>query len=151
MRKPINPLNNGLKEPKKVLSRTEQINLKIEGGFIDSNHIRLQTVIDVWNKAAKDHESQGQRLGDPRITIDRDYGNLAIVYTYEWDNLNYEIEKLAYDAAISVYDEEKKAYLEWEAGKPTRVINLDGKIERTKQRLANLEAHRDGKPLPFPE
>jgi Asp-tRNA(Asn)/Glu-tRNA(Gln) amidotransferase A subunit family amidase len=151
MRKPIDPRNNGLKEPKQVLSKTGQIELNMEGGFHDSNHVRLQTVIDAWHKASKDHESQGHRLGEPKITRDRDYGRLALEYTYEWDNLNYSVEKAAFDAAIIVYDEEKKAYLEWEAGKPARVINLDYKIERARQRLANLEAHKDGKPLPFPD
>jgi Asp-tRNA(Asn)/Glu-tRNA(Gln) amidotransferase A subunit family amidase len=150
MRKPINPLNNGLKEPKQVLSKTDHIYL---ADFDKNERVSLQTVLAAWHKALKDVESQGHRVTEsPYFDSSSYYGHgVKLTYTYEWDNLNYPVEKAAYDAALAAYEEEKKAYAEWEAGKPTRVVNLDYKIERAKQRLANLEAVKAGQPLPFPE
>lgn len=145
MRKPINPLNNGLKEPKEILSKKGALNLSWGG------KLALESLITAWNKALKDHLSQGHRISEgPSIQCDYDR-DLQLTYTYEWDNLNYSVEKAAYDAALAAYEEEKKVYAEWEAGKPVRVVNLDYKIERAKQRLANLEAVKAGQPLPFPD
>ncbi len=145
MRKPISPLNNGLKEPKEVLTKRGSFTLASEG------KLSLEGILGAWNKALKDHLSQGHRITEGPVVEGGEYRYLTLSYTYEWDNLNFSVEKAAYDAALVAYEEEKKAYAEWEAGKPTRVVNLDYKIERAKQRLANLEAVKAGQPLPFPE
>lgn len=80
------------------------------------------------------------------------YGNfLTLNYTIEWDNLYYNDEMACYSAAVNEYAEQMRLFNESEERRRTASPNLDKKIERAKQRLANLEAHRDGKPLPFPD
>lgn len=152
MRKPIDPRNNGLKEPKSVIRENHSLNLsRLEeyqrGDSLYGRRVRLHAVVGAWEKAYKDHASQGHRMVEgPWID-----GGLNISYVVEWDNLNHPAEKAEYDAAIASYEAEKETFIKWEAEEKSKPPSLEKKIERAKQRLANLEAARDGQPLPFPE
>lgn len=153
MRKPIDPRNNGLKEPEKVHTQKGCIRL----ADLDAEEkVSLQTLVNAWHKVLRLMESQGQRVSEgPHFQVESYYGRSnGLVYTYEWDNLNYPVEKAAYDAAIADYEQARAAWREHEA-KMKEIENtpkgLDEKIVRCERRLANLKAHKAGQPLPFPE
>ncbi|MFK5261290.1 hypothetical protein, partial [Lactiplantibacillus plantarum] len=72
-----------------------------------------------------------------------------------WNNVNYIVEKAAYDEAISQYQE---ALTKWTVYEEERSKTISGshksielQIERTERRLANLKAAKDGLPIPFPQ
>ena len=153
MRKPIHPASQG-KKPEEKFRRSGRLHL----ADLDENHqVRLETVIGAWNKALKDHESQGHRIVmGPVFESSVYYGSsLALTYEYEWDNLNYPAEKAAWDAALAAYETDRTAWDAFEAerkkGLAAAPKNIDLQIERTEHRLANLKAHKAGLPLPFPE
>lgn len=150
MRKPQDPRNHGLKEPKKVISVSTAIYL---ADMDVAGKVTLQSVIGAWNKAVKDHESQGHRITEgPYFDGGSYYGrSIHLSYTYEWDNLNYSVEKAEYDLAVASYEAELAKFKEQEERIKTTPPNLDQKIERAKQRLANLEAAKAGQPIPYPE
>jgi hypothetical protein len=150
MRKPQDPRNHGLKEPKEVISKTERLYL----ADLDSDgHVSLESVIGAWNKAVKDHESQGHRITQgPYFESGSYYGHsITLAYTYEWDNLNYSVEKAEFDLLMSNYQAELITFHQVEEAVRKNPPNLDQKIERTKQRLANLEATKAGLPIPYPD
>lgn len=149
MRKPQDPRHHGLKEPKKVHSVSTAIYL---ADLDEDGKVSLQSVIGAWAKAVKDHESQGHRIpASPYFDSGSYYGrSISLHYTYEWDNLNYTVEKAEYDAAISSYETALAAFKAKEQENKIKPPNLDEKIERAKQRLANLEAAKAGQPLPYP-
>lgn len=148
IKKPQDPRKHGLKEPSKVLTETGRIYIADLG---QDHKTPLRAVIDAWHKALKDHDFRGHRISEGPHFTSSYYGNapLVLLYTYEWDNPAYEAEKTAYDVTIAQYEKDLAAcaLYEEEAKKPP---NLTEKIERAKQRLANLEAERDGQPLPYP-
>ena len=150
MRKPQDPRHHGLKEPKKVISVTTAIYL---ADMDADGKVSLQSVIGAWNKALRDHESQGHRIKEgPYFNSGSYYGrSIHLSYEYEWDNLNYSSEKAEYDLAISTYETELTKFKAKEQEIKIKPPNLDQKIERAKQRLANLEAAKAGEPLPYPE
>jgi len=150
MRKPQDPRHHGLKEPKKVISVDANIYLP---GLEEGGKVSLQSVIGAWNKAVKDHESQGHRITEgPYFNSGSYYGrSINLLYTYEWDNVNYLAEKAEYDEAIATYESEMAKFKAKEEEIKINPPNLDQKIERAKQRLANLEAAKRGEPLPHPE
>lgn len=151
MRRPVDPRNHGLREPERLHVRVEVIDLTSSANmYWKKAPLELQTVVKAWDKALKDHLSIGQRIvKDPIINSD-----LNIVYTIGWDNENYEAELINYNQQVAKFEEELANFLTQEELRETlpaehpKAIEL--KIERTKQRLANLEAMRDNKPLPFP-
>lgn len=150
MRKPQDPRHHGLKEPKRVITLDGSVYLAdLDAG----GKVSLQTVIGAWNKAVKDHESQGHRIMEgPYFDSGSYYGrSVRLLYTYEWDNLNYSVEKTEYDLAVSTYEEEMAKFKAKEEEIKINPPNLDQKIERAKQRLANLEAAKRGETLPYPE
>lgn len=160
MRKPIHPASQG-KKPEEKFHRTGRLHLadldeRGEDGS-STHQVQLRTVIGAWNKALKDHESQGHRIiSGPAFDSSVYYGSsLALTYEYEWDNLNYPAEKAAWDAAMAAYETDKAAWDTFEAerkkGLAAAPKNIDLQIERTEHRLANLKAHKAGQPLPFPE
>jgi len=151
MRKPTDPRHHGLKEPVKVFTKTDHIFLADLD--VDSK-VPLQAVIDVWHRMHGNLLLEGYRLTEgPHFVVHNYYGNapLGLMYSYEWDNFNYAEEMLAYDLAIATYELDLAAFLQREKEISKHPPNLGEKIERAKQRLANLEATRDGQPLPFPE
>ncbi len=143
MRKPQDPRMHGLQEPRTVHNKTLHL--------VFGAPLSLESLIKGWNKALKDHESQGHRIvNGPNIS--NSYGqDVKLYYTIEWDNLAYDTEKSEYDATITTYLEQLSAFTRREEEEKNNPPNLDKKIEKTKRRLANLEATRDGQPLPFPE
>lgn len=148
MRKPIHPHNAGYREPQRVIkSRDQFINLENE------SKVSLKTAIGLWNKAWKDHELQGHRLVAGPDIVSGGWNNyrFQIEYVFEYDNIKYDEEKSAYDAAMSQYELDMKAYQEWQDNRSNpNTASIDAKIERTKERLANLEAMKAGQPLPYP-
>lgn len=150
MRKPQDPRHHGLKEPQKTNSKTESVY------FSDLNKtgkITLQILVNAWNKISKDLEGQGRRVVEgPWLEVQDFYGaRNRFVYTYEWDNLNYQVEIAEYNVAIAAYDEQLAKFQEYEEKTKKTPPGLDEKIARTERRLANLKAHRDGQPIPYPE
>ncbi len=155
MRRPLDPRNHGLKKPEKVLSKTDRIYLS---DLDNEEKVHLRVLVDAWNKILKDLESQGHRVTEgPYFEVESYYGRSnSLVYTYEWDNLNYSVEKAEYDAAIAAYEKE---LAEWKVFEEERKKNLDSGIPKTidlqilraEHRLANLKAVKAGQPLPFPE
>lgn len=145
MRKPIHPASQG-KKPEETFRRSGRLHLAdLDERGEDGSHthqVKLETVIGAWNKALKDHLSQGHRITEgPAFASDVYYGSsLALTYEYEWDNLNYSVEKAAWDAALAAYETDKAA-----------PKNIDLQIERAEHRLANLKAHKAGEPIPYPE
>jgi hypothetical protein len=150
MRKPQDPRHHGLKEPKKVISVDGNIYLP---SLEEGSKVSLKSVINAWAKAVRDHESQGHRITEgPYFNSGSYYGrSINLLYTYEWDNLNYSVEKVEYDLAVSTYEEEMAKFKAKEEELKTNPPDLDKKIERAKQRLANLEAAKRGEPLPYSE
>jgi hypothetical protein len=155
MRKPLNPTSQG-KKPEKVHSKNARLTLA-DFDYDREHKVSLQTVIGAWNKATKDHESQGHRIIEgPVFDSSVFYGSaLALSYTYEWDNLKYEEEKAAWDAAIAKYEEELAAWNAFEEerkkGLAMNVKNIDQQIVRAEHRLANLKAVKAREPIPYPE
>lgn len=160
MKKPIHPASQG-KKPEPTYSRNGRLHLadldeRGEDGS-STHQVQLKTVIGAWNKAVKDHESQGHRITEgPAFDSSVYYGSsLALTYKYEWDNLSYPAEKAAWDAAIAAYETDKAAWDAFEEerkkGFAAAPKNIDLQIVRCEHRLANLKAHKAGEPLPFPE
>jgi hypothetical protein len=152
MRKPQDPRHHGLKEPKKLIQKTDRITL----ADLDEERtqkVPLLSVINAWAKLLRDHESQGHRIAEgPYFSSSAFYGStLSLAYTYEWDNLNYTFEKAEYDLAVYTYEAELATFKAKEAEIKINPPNLERKIERAKQRLANLEATKAGEPIPYPE
>jgi hypothetical protein len=154
MKKPIDPRNHGLKEPKKMISKVCRISPKeMEGSNISgwnwSESIKLRVLTDTWEKLLKEHLSRGEHIATaPSINSD-----FTMEYTIEWTNLNYFAERAEFDLAILTYEDQKKVYDEWDAKRkliPASPPNLDQKIAKTQRRLANLLAHKEGKTLPYP-
>lgn len=152
MKRPQDPRNHGLKEPKKVFTKTASI-------YIDEldfdGKVPLHVVVAAWNKALKEIESQGFRVSEaPAFNRGSYYGrSISLSYSYEWDNQNYEVEKQAYDAEMSKYLEGLAKFNEWDKQikEEAPILALDAKIERAEHRLANLKAMKNKEPLPYPE
>ena len=155
MKKPIHPASQG-KKPEPTYSKNGRLHLA-DLDDPSTRQVRLETVIAAWNKALREHESQGHRITEgPAFDSSVYYGSsLALTYTYEWDNINYSVEKAAWDAALAAYETDKAAWEAFEAerkkGFAAAPKNIDLQIERCEHRLANLKAHKAGEPLPFPE
>src|ERR1700722_3287417 len=109
MNKPIKPINNGMKEPSKIIKKYLTIELSNNG----YGQINLSLVSKLWNKALKDAEDQGHRISDEPILV-FDYSSMRIKYTVEYNNINYEAERLAFDTAMNAYQEELRAWKEKE-------------------------------------
>lgn len=150
MRKPQDPRNHGLKEPKEVISRTDRLYL---ADLDSAGKVSLESVIGAWNKAVKDHESQGHRItAGPHFDSGSYYGHsICLTYTYEWDNFNFSVEKAGYDLEMANYQAQLTTFHQVEEAVRKNPPDLDQKIERTKQRLANLEATKAGQPIPYPD
>lgn len=132
--------------------------IKLAENDLDTT-VSLETAIKAWNKAIKDHESQGHRIVEgPFLENSSSYSNsrLILVYTYEWDNLNYSKEKVEWDAILAVYEHELAAWKAFEEERKKElsvasVKNIDDQIIRAEHRLANLKAVKAGEPIPFPK
>lgn len=155
MKRPQDPRNHGLKEPKQVHSLPGTITLSTEPSLTGRHgSLSLETIIGAWNHALKDHLSQGHRItSGPYVEGDDYYGHkFLLTYTYEWDNFNYTVEKAEFDSTMASYLEELNHFKEVEEGKKNGPPpNIDEKIARAEQRLANLKAAKAGETLPFPE
>lgn len=146
MKKPQDPRNHGLKEPEKIVLKLVEFPVVATAfGKFD-----LKLVVAACNKAIKDHESIGHSITDGPYLIAYGYQPPMIQYSVEWENTNYQSELIAYNTAVSEYIKQLSEFNEAEDKRKLIPADLDGKIERAKQRLANLEATRDGSPLPYP-
>jgi hypothetical protein len=151
MRRPQDPRNHGLKEPKQVHSQRETLVLSDDSEPMGNGKLSLEAIIGAWNHALKDHLSQGHRITDGPY-VEGDSYRLFLTYTYEWDNFNYTVEKAEFDLTMANYLAELNHYKEVEEGKKNGPPpNIDEKIARAEQRLANLKAAKAGEPLPHPE
>src|SRR5271166_2142042 len=93
IKKPQDPRKNGLKEPSKVLTQTGRIYI---ADLAYEHKAPLRVVIEAWHKVLGDHLSQGHRIKEePHFSSDPFYsnGSLVLMYTYEWDNPDYETQK----------------------------------------------------------
>lgn len=151
MRRPIDPRNHGLREPIKEITRYEFIHLDQDNSDNYSNKsVKLSTIVDAWNKVLKGHIAQGHRIVEDPVLI----SGFTIKYKIGWDNESYQEELANYNKQVTKFEEELAVFINTEEELKTlppshaRVIEI--KIEKAKQRLANLEAVRDNKPLPFP-
>lgn len=155
MRHPTDP-RNGKSPPKPVHSKTSRMVLA-DLDYDRTAKVPLQAVIKAWDKAVREHESQGHRITEgPNFESSTFYGSaLALTYTYEWLNLNYAAEQEAWDAAIVKYDKDMEDWRVFEDERKRGVANLtkdiDAQIVRAEHRLANLKAVKAREPLPFPE
>lgn len=157
MRKPLDPSHHN-KKPEPIHRREARITLADLDNEL-THEVSLETVINAWNKAVRDHESQGHRIvKGPVFASSTFYGcSLALTYEYEWDNLNYSVEKAEWDALLAKYQEDLAAWKQFEEDRkniinPQRGLKtIDDQIARAEHRLANLKAVKDNKPLPFPE
>ncbi len=153
MLRPLDPRNRSTK-PEPIHSRSGRIDLTSN---LERDQVSLEMAVAAWNKAVKDHESQGHRITEgPILESHYSYGSLSLPYTYEWDNLNYSVEKAEWDAAIAAYEVELAAWKEFEAERKKNledqsVKSIDQQIARAEHRLANLKAAKAGEPLPFPK
>lgn len=155
MIKPIHPNNRGLREPKKLWVKEDQIYL----ADLDSDEkVSLQTLVNAWNKTLKDLESLGCRVVEgPNFEVGSYYGrSVSLTYKYEQDNPAYITEKAEWDNALAVYQKELEAWKAFDeerkqALSSVQVKSIDAQIERTERRLANLKAVRAGEPLPYPK
>ena len=153
MRKPIDPRYHGLTEPKKLLTYTGQIFVAdLEKTLGKVGRIHLQDVVDAWNKIVSESQALGHRvIEEPYFEEGAYYGRSAsLTYTLGYDNETYTMEMAEYIAKVTKYERDLVAYQEWEEREKIRTPDLTEKIERTKRRLANLEAARDGLPVPYP-
>jgi len=155
MKRPLDPRHHN-KEPKRV--HTKEARITLADLDRDLTHkVPLTAVIGAWNKALKDHESQGHRIVDgPNFQSSSFYGSaLSLTYTYEWDNLNFVKEITEWNAAITEYEQKFQAWKQFEEDRKRVLImgtkNIDALIERAEHRLANLKAKKAGEPLPYPE
>jgi replication-associated recombination protein RarA len=157
MRKPTDPSHYG-KKPEPVKNREARITLADLDNEL-TQEVSLETVIGAWNKALKDHESQGHRIvRGPVFASSSFYGSsLALTYEYEWDNLNYSVEKAAWDAELAQYQANLAAWKQFEKERqetlhPQKQLKtIDDQILRAERRLANLKAVKANEPLPFPQ
>jgi Asp-tRNA(Asn)/Glu-tRNA(Gln) amidotransferase A subunit family amidase len=152
MRRPLDPRNHS-KKPEKTHTRGGRIELTCN---LERNKVPLEMAINAWNKALKDHESQGHRIVEgPLLESHYSYGSLSIVYTYAWDNLNYPVEMSEWLVAIANYEQELSAWKAFEEDRKQVLIagtkNIDAQILRAEHRLANLKAKKAGEVLPYPE
>jgi len=151
-RRPQDPRHHGLKEPQKLIQKTDRIIL----ADLDEERtqkVPLLSVINAWAKILRDHESQGHRITEgPYFNSGSFYGSaLSLAYTYEWDNVQYAEEKLAYDAAVSDYESQLERFKLAEEKKKSAPPDVDEQIARAEKRLANLMAVKLGQPIPYPE
>jgi hypothetical protein len=153
MRRPKDPRHNGLKEPKKVYSKTEQIVLS----DLDKHYthkVSLQTLIGAWNKVLKELESQGHCIVEGPYFQDCTYydSKIKLTYRYEWPNLSYNAEMANFVSEVNAYEEQMILFRESEEKKKNGPPpNVDEQIVRAERRLANLKAVKAGEPIPYPE
>lgn len=154
MNRPIDPRKHGFIAPERVYkSKLEKIYLRNQPDIYSNRNISLQTVVNLWTVAWRDHESQGHRLvSGPDLVAE--YGSPHLSYTYECDNFGYKVQLDSYNQAVAVYEDELKAFEEYQAKLKAKdysasALELDVKIERARERLANLLAIKAGEPLPY--
>ena len=150
MHKPQDPCKHGLHKPSKVITKKHEISLR----DLNSNgKYDMNSIIALCNKAIREHESNGFTVYEGPFLVVGEFSyskDCSITYMTDIDNSNYNEEIAYYHAAIEDYKAQMKLYNEFEEKRKTTPRNLDEKIEKAKRRLANLEAHRDMKPLPYP-
>lgn len=155
MKRPNDP-RNGVSPPKPVHSRTSRLSIA-DLDYDRTHKVPLEAVIGAWNKALKDHESQGHRITEgPQFESSNFYGStLALTYTYEWDNLNYSVEQAEWLARIAKFEQDLAAWKQVEEDRKKGLAkipnDIDARIVRAEHKLANLKAVKAKEPIPFPE
>lgn len=149
MRKPTDPRKHGLKEPEKFITKNEILSLPTlnDTGRFERKY-PLETTVNMWLKALKDHNSQGHTI------VESPYldGSGFLRYAYQYENLHYNEDMACYSAALNEYAEDCRKFALYEEAQKNKVeMKIDEKIERTERRLANLRAIKNKEPLPFPE
>lgn len=152
MKKPLDPRKNGLVEPEEFISTKEEVSLQAPSQPWSPYYasIKLETIFSAWQKIVKDNYNSNHQIVDEPIL---NFGRGSIIYSWGHRNLFYEKQKAEYDAAVLQYEEGLKKFLEHEANKKALLEfqDLDDKIARAEQRLANLKAVKEGKSIPHPD
>lgn len=157
MRKPQDPRSLS-KKPEKVFQKEGGISL-VKGTEDLGTKVSLDTAINAWNKALKDHENQGHRITEgPFIESGGYYSSstITLTYMYEWDNLNYSVEKTEWDTMLAIYEHDLAAWKDFEEERKKELTlvsakSIDDQIARAEHRLANLKAVKAKEPIPFPK
>ena len=148
MKKPIHPANRS-SAPKDATTIEGYITLGPYG-------CSLKEINEDWDYTLKQHINQEHTIvNEPKIDHTSPFGSgLCIKYSYSYVNKRYKEEKEAWDEAIKNYFIELAEYNEWVLKKAeSRKVpeNIDEKILRAEQRLANLKAAKAGEDVPFPD
>jgi len=144
MRHPTDPRKHGLKRPEKTITKTEEI-------ISPEQDELLEAIVNRWKTIKKFHKKNGHNIISDPIII----GYSHIKYSYEFRNNDFDDQQAAYNAAVAKYEaeliefnrqEEENKKLDSERSSD----EIDKKIRRTEQRLANLKAITAGEQRPFP-
>ncbi len=157
MKRPQDPRKHGLKNPEEIITEVLVTNIG-NTGLGDWKRIYSVNEINLWIKERLTEISS--RLSwegvswkiTKEATID-DNGNVS--FTVEYRNVRYQDQLKDYNAIVAQYEQECKDFVTYEASlqvKAERATDkdLDAKIVRTQERLANLIARRNRQPLPYP-
>lgn len=157
MNRPADPRKHGLQEPKKIIRETKRVYIEkeeLEEKYITPK-VNLKTINNLWDNTLKALalSSPPKTLVEGPFVSTPVIGNSYIEYSIEYENLCFDLEKEIYNNRVKKFEDDLKAFeKEIERRHCVRNSNesIDEKIERTKQRLANLMAMKEGKELPFP-
>lgn len=140
MKRPIDPKTLGLKEPNKFIQNKER-------AFIDlvpDSKIRLQTLVDAWNKIVKDLPENHNLIDGPYVKEISQYGNPHIEYTVEIENPYFENDKANYDRQVSIYLKAQKAFdIEQEKKSSSKALSIEDQIVWAEAHLAELKAKKE--------
>lgn len=149
LRRPTDPRKHGLKEPNKAHKKIDKVFL-VKGEYYSKMKVSLQNISSVWNRILKDFEGTKYRIVD-EPSIESDSESIHIIYSYEYDNEDYISQKEDYDQQIAKFEVAMTKYSASAFKEKITLPNLDFKIKRTQERLANLLAAKEGLPLPYIE
>lgn len=133
MKKPVDPREKDLKEPKLIIQEDRHETYL-------SREVLLSIILDDWNDVKSACAQLGHHIiNGPRI----DFDFRRLTYRIEYENRNYALEKAAYDAAVLHYEEELKAFNAYQTRKQAGEEEaLDDQIERLERRLSMLKAQK---------
>jgi hypothetical protein len=150
MRKPIDPRNHGLKQPNKLITYAGRIHSDtLDQSAPDSEKLSLRSFVTAWEKVLREAQTKGHRPIGEACFERGHFGSIWLKYTLGYDNESYTAEMAEYVAKVTTYERNLVEYRKWLEKDKNTDSQLSVKIERAKQRLANLEATRDGLPLPY--
>jgi hypothetical protein len=151
MNKPKDPRKHGLKQPEKIINVKSHLSFPTSE---DTRDVSFIGIVEEWAERLEDHLRQGHTVTkEPTIGVQQGFSNteIRLYYSFSYPNVVYDLELATYEKAIAKFAEDLLAFNMEELKIKNHKPDLSAKIERAKQRLANLEASQAGKPLPFPE